>query len=103
LKYGAGPGEVFFRAFDVLRNREYRQMCDIVGCDLNLDQWVPIVYEGPFDFEKLVELSDGPSLIPGANHIREGIVVRPIPERMHPHEGRVHLKLVGNSYLEKSK
>jgi RNA ligase (TIGR02306 family) len=102
LRYGAGPGEVFFRAFDVLRNGEWRQIGEVIGCDLNLDQWVPVVYEGPFDFDALVKLSDGPSMIPGANHFREGIVVRPIPERIDPHQGRVHLKLVGNTYLEKA-
>lgn len=102
LKYGAGPGEVFFRAFDVLHNGVWREWDDWTTGMLP-SQVVPVVYRGPFDFDKLVSLSDGQSMIPAAPHIREGIVVRPIPERTHEHLGRVHLKLVSNSYLEKEK
>jgi RNA ligase (TIGR02306 family) len=101
LKYGAGQNDVFFRAFDVLRNgvwREYDEWTVYVA----EENRVPVVFAGAFDFNMLIKLSDGPSLIPGANHMREGIVVRPIPERNDAHLGRVHLKLVGNSYLEKS-
>jgi RNA ligase (TIGR02306 family) len=100
LKYGSGPNDVYFRAFDALRNGEWRNWEDWAD-GLTLFQKVPIVFEGPFDFEQLIKLSDGPSLIPGAKHIREGIVVRPLVERRDEHLGRVHLKLVGNSYLEK--
>jgi RNA ligase (TIGR02306 family) len=101
LKYGAKPNDVFFRAFDVLHNGEWREYDDWTA-HLSEEKRVPVVFGGPFDFNMLVKLSDGPSLIPGANHIREGIVVRPLPERIHEHLGRVHLKLVGNSYMEKS-
>jgi RNA ligase (TIGR02306 family) len=102
LKYGAGPGEVFFRAFDVLRGSAWREYNDWTQY-ISADHRVPVVYGGAFDFDMLVKLSDGPSLIPGANHCREGIVVRPIPERIHEHLGRIHLKLVSNTYLEKEK
>ena len=101
LKYGAGPNDIFFRAFDVLHNGNWREYNDWTSF-LSEEKRVPVVFGGPFDFDMLVKLSDGPSLIPGANHIREGIVVRPIPERIDLHLGRVHLKLVGNKYLEKS-
>ena len=101
LKYGAGPGEVFFRAFDVLRNGMWREYEDWTAYIAEGNR-VPVVFAGEFDFDLLVKLSDGASLIPGANHCREGIVVRPIPERIDPHQGRVHLKLVGNTYLEKA-
>jgi RNA ligase (TIGR02306 family) len=101
LKYGAGQNDVFFRAFDVLHNGEWREYDDWTA-HLSEEKRVPVVFGGAFDFDMLVKLSDGPSLIPGANHIREGIVVRPIPERAHEHLGRVHLKLIGNSYMEKS-
>lgn len=100
LKYGAKSGEIFFRAFDVLRNGVWREWDDWTK---GLIEWdvVPVVYRGPFNFDKLVGLSDGASLIPTAEHMREGIVVRPIPERTHEHLGRVHLKLVSNAYMEK--
>ena len=102
LKYGAGPGEVFFRAFDVMTGSSWREYDDWTQY-ISEENRVPVVFAGAFDFDMLVKLSDGQSLIPGANHIREGIVVRPIPERTAPHQGRVHLKLVSNSYLEKEK
>jgi RNA ligase (TIGR02306 family) len=102
LKYGAGKDDVFFRAFDVLAGGEWLEY-DAWSQLFSCDQRVPLVYRGPFDFEELVKRSDGLSLVPGAGNVREGIVVRPIPERRDPMEGRVHLKLVSNSYLEKTK
>lgn len=101
LKYGAGPNDVFFRAFDVLRNGEWLNIGEVVGVAINTDQWAPILYEGPFDFDALVALSDGKSTL--ADHIREGIVVRPRVERRDDHIGRVQFKLVSNAYLEKEK
>jgi RNA ligase (TIGR02306 family) len=101
LKYGAKPNDVFFRAFDVLHKGEWREYDDWTAY-LSEEKRVPVVFGGPFDFDMLVKMSDGPSLIPNANNIREGIVVRPIPERRDLHLGRVHLKLVGNTYMEKS-
>jgi hypothetical protein len=63
--------------------------------------WVPAVYVGAYD-EALVEMaSDGASLMPGADHLREGIVVRPLIERTDPEIGRVQLKIVSNAYLER--
>ena len=57
------------------------------------------VFEGPFDLETIRKLSDGPTLIGGANHIREGVVVKPRIERTDPKVGRVILKYVGDAYL----
>ena len=102
LKYGAGPNDVFFRAFDALRGGEWREFDDWV-VDVPADGVAPLVYRGPFDFDALVALSDGQSLIPRANHIREGIVVRPVKDRRDDHLGRVHLKLVSNNFIIKDK
>lgn len=99
LKYGATGNEIFFRAFDILRNGEWMDFIDfecIVGSDLR----VPVLYRGPFDFDALVALSDGQSTL--ADHMREGIVVRPIVERQDDHIGRVQFKLVSNEYLAKA-
>lgn len=63
---------------------------------------VPVLYKGPFDIEKIRRLVDGKSTVPGANHIREGVVIKSVPERTVPHLGRAQLKLVSNAYLEKS-
>ena len=101
LKYGAKPGQLWFRAFDILDGMEY------LGADafteaLRSDLRVPSLGIMPFDFEKLQKLADGPSLILGANHMREGIVVKPVKERRHWKLGRIMVKVVSNAYLEKS-
>lgn len=57
----------------------------------------------PFDFDTICTLAEGPSLVPGANHIREGVVVTPWNERYDEQIGRVKLKWVSAAYLERSK
>lgn len=64
--------------------------------------WVPIVDEKTFTFDELLKLADGPSLIPNANHIREGVVVEPLVPRFNDEIGRVKLKIVSNNYLDKN-
>ena len=62
---------------------------------------VPTLYKGPFNLEKIMELVDGPSTIKGAKNMREGVVIKTIPER-HVHGlGRAQLKIVSNKFLEK--
>lgn len=119
LKYGAGPKDLFFRVFDVLSpegtfwNHEQLEAC------FTEEQRCPVVYKGPFDFKELQKLALGDSLIPGANHLSEGIVIRPLKERclFDPKPGekvdesaprknkgaRVVMKLVSDRYLEKAK
>jgi RNA ligase (TIGR02306 family) len=101
LKYGAKPGQLFFRAFDILNGTEYINAEDFTAA-LPDKYRVPCLGIMPFDFEALQKLADGPSLIPGANHMREGIVIKPLKERQHYKLGRVMVKLVSNAYLEKS-
>ncbi len=100
LRYGAGRNDIFFRAFDLLEDRNWLPY-DRMAALLTPDQRVPQVYRGPYSPEKLEELADGPSLIPLADHLREGIVVRPLEERREPRLGRVILKVVSNTYLER--
>lgn len=101
LKYGAKPGEVRIAVFDLLRGSEWvgtREARDLAP-DL---PWVPTVADGiPFDLETVLALAEGPSLVPRANHVREGIVVKPLVERTSLEVGRVNLKVVGNGYLER--
>lgn len=67
-----------------------------------LPHWVPILaYNIPFDLDKIKQMVDGPSTVPGANHAREGVVVTPMVERHVTGLGRLILKLVSNSFLEK--
>lgn len=103
FRYGCRKGEVRFAAFDVLRPDrqwmnagEFRTMLEAHGVPL-----VPLLYTGPYSFERACELAEGPSHLEGADHVREGCVVRPAEERWDQAIGRVCLKVVGAGYLER--
>lgn len=107
--YGAN-GSVPVRAFDVLYKGEFLQYDEAVllvtfqeGTEETADdRWVPVFYRGPFNVEKARSLAEGQTFVPNAIHMREGVVIQPTPDRIHPKYGRVKLKIVSNSYLEKS-
>lgn len=101
LRYGASRGErprVAF--FDAMRDGKYLDFADFhkVFSDLDLPM-APLFYIGGWH-SGLVAQAEGPSLVPHADHIREGFVVRPEMERWDERIGRVILKCVGNGYLE---
>lgn len=102
LKYGLKPGDVRFAAFDILRGSEWLNAHE--ANDLCLQYGVPFVpvveSEMLFDLDRVLALAEGKSLI--ADHVREGIVVKPLIERADLEIGRVCLKVVGNGYLEKA-
>lgn len=64
-------------------------------------EWAPLLHHGPFDLEKVLTQVDGKTKT-GANHIREGVVIRTEPERHLRGLGRVQLKIISNQYLLKS-
>ena len=101
LSYGHKKGEVSLAVFDILDGNRWIPWREarIIGKNL---KWVPILYEGPFYITTLGTLADGQSAVPGANNIREGIVVKPDTERVDIEIGRVQLKLVSNVYLERA-
>ncbi len=101
LRYGAQPGEVRFAAFDLLRNGQWIDPVEARELGRALP-WVPVIAYGvPYDLDQMLVMAEGESLIPGAKHVREGCVVKPMAERTDPLVGRVCLKIVGNGYLEK--
>jgi hypothetical protein len=64
--------------------------------------WVPIVKNGvPFDFDECCALAEGKTLVPGANHVREGVVVSALAERVDPRAGRSKVKFVGCDYYSR--
>lgn len=100
LKYGAKPGQVFFRAFDVLEHGRWWSYAEQEYA-LTTEQRVPDVGRGFFHLEDLERLSRADSKI--APHLAEGIVVRPWTERFSEElNGRVVLKLVSDRYLERA-
>lgn len=101
LKYGRIQNEVSFAAFDLLRGNEWINALEAREIAAELP-WVPTVVL--FDFsnmENLEFMASGKSLVPRANHLREGIVVKPLVERTHPECGRVCLKLIAPEFYER--
>ena len=97
LKYNTDPQ---MRVFDIHVNGKFLITEDVMtvleGSKL---QYVPVIYSGPF-FDGLVERhAAGMSTIPGANNIREGVVIRPDVERIDMHAGRVIFKAKSSDYL----
>ena len=105
--YGTQSGETKFFVFDVLSPEgEWLGQEELYGASeadsISLKtpalDWVPTLYIGEFDEEKIKKFVDGPSAVVGANHPREGVVIRPIVGR-EPHIrglGRLQLKIVSN-------
>ena len=87
--------------FDVL-NTKTRRWFDVdeflsFAAELSLPV-VPTLYRGPWSPE-LASLAEGRTAMPGASHVREGIVIKPLMERQNVWVGRAFLKLAGEGYL----
>ena len=100
LKYGIPSGTKLI-LFDALNTDtrtyhnydEFRHVAETLGL-----QTVPELYRGPWS-PVLVSHAEGRTMIAGADHVREGFVVRPIAERWDHKCGRVILKMIGEDYL----
>ena len=102
LKYGKEG--IHFAMFDVMRpNGDFMDFNDVVSAAINYNiPLVPLLETMEFDLDRIIEMAEGPSMIEGAEHHREGVVVKPIHERVNAQFGRAALKVVGQTYLEKS-
>lgn len=101
LRYGS-PNGVRFAAFDVSHG---------VGAFLHAGQanammdehvvpQVPMLFRVvPYSFDFCVAAAEGASIVPGADHVREGCVVKPRTEMYHNSVGRMIFKAVGAGYL----
>lgn len=98
LNYGQ-IGTLGFRAFDILADGKYLD-ADAFGavCAEFGVPTVPVLFRGPYSLETVKTLSEGNTTL-GADHIREGVVVKPAMERVDPKVGRVCLKYIGDQYL----
>ncbi|GER91604.1 RNA ligase [Dictyobacter vulcani] len=99
--YGHKAGSLGFRAFDLMVDGHYHNWPDFVAlCQQYGVETVPVVAMIPFDLSTVKSYSEGKTLLLTDDaHIREGLVVRPQVERIHPKTGRVILKYVSDSYL----
>jgi RNA ligase (TIGR02306 family) len=99
MHYGIEKGRgVGFRAVDIVISGRYldwdrfNELCTTFQVPA-----VPVLYRGPYSLDKMKELADGASQV-GGEHIREGIVVRPLSERTDAEIGRAVLKYIGTEY-----
>lgn len=103
FRYGCKKGDVRFAAFDLLS--PHRKWVNAIECRGKLGDYavpqVPLLATIHYDFDSICQLAEGPSTVDGADHVREGCVVKPLTERWDDHIGRVCLKVVGVGYLEK--
>lgn len=99
LRYGLR--DVHIAVFDLLRGSEWINAEEARALGPALP-WVPVVAMPEFDLESILAFAEGPSLMPGADHVREGVVVKPLVERLDAEVGRVQLKAIGNGYLERA-
>lgn len=98
LHYGL-KGKLGFRAFDIMVDGKYLDFNFFLDVCVEFEVFTaPILYSGPFLRDAILPLADGQSVVDGSDHIREGIVVRPVVERTDPKVGRVILKYIGTEY-----
>lgn len=101
LRYGAKkddpPRLVFFDVMYEGRWLDYSEMVKILD-DVDLSR-VKELFVGSWDSSMAEQLSNGISIMDGADHLREGCVIRPLKERWDDRIGRVLLKVVGSDYL----
>ncbi len=89
---------VFFDAYDTKMGLWFGVDAFLrLMADLELPT-VPTLYRGPWRAE-LSALAEGKTTMPFADHVREGIVVKPVEERWDARVGRVFLKQAGEGYL----
>lgn len=100
-KYGLVNGAITFYAFDIYDTSEERF--------LDIDEREKIfttnnVVRPPFigihkhDYAELTKLASGKSRVSGANHVMEGVVIRPMNERTNHRGQRVIYKIISPEY-----
>ena len=91
--------ELGFTAFDLLVDGRY---LDWPALQEELTRFqvpsVPKLYEGPLRLDVVRQHSAGKTTY-ADEHIREGVVIRPLRERTDPRIGRVVLKYLADAYL----
>lgn len=106
LAYGCKANERRVRLFGVSVDGVYQPWGTVAAVAEHFGiETVPVLYRGPFERGIVEHLRDGESTIPGANHVREGVVVTAHPERhivSDEYNGRAILKYISDAYLLRS-
>ena len=67
-----------------------------------LEHFVPILYRGPYNLERILEHREGMETVSGKGlHIREGGVLTPIMPRLNADNHDLALKLISRAYAKK--
>lgn len=97
FKYG--QDEPSFFLYDIKIDEKYLDYSDFLRLSTKYEiKTVPILAEN-ISSEEAISMVDGKSTLD--NHIREGIVIKPMKEAFHRRLGRVALKIVSKEYLLK--
>lgn len=101
LTYGR-PGRLGFVAFDLLVDGRYLDYAEFAAaCDRFGVPRAPELAVGPYSVEFVRQHAGGNTTFAGADHVREGVVVKPPVERTHPKLGRLAMKYISDAYLLK--
>jgi RNA ligase (TIGR02306 family) len=100
--YGCKKGERKLVLFDVMKDGVY---LDAIEGKKFIEArhlpYVPVLYTGPFDKEKIIKLRDGDSVMAPSQKVREGVIVKPLKE-ITCFIGRKMLKYISDAYLLKN-
>lgn len=97
--YGVQQGKIGYMVFDISLDGMYVNHDQLTGwCQSFKVPMVPVLGAFDYSIEIVKALSVGQSTV-GGNHIREGVVVRPIAERQVRGIGRCIMKYVASDYL----
>ena len=101
--YGKEVGQYGIAIFDVYESGKFVDQIDLHHQERYTDlQKVPLLHQGLHDKALMKSLAELPESFNGCNHIREGLVVKPLTERRDGRMGRVVLKYISDQYLERS-
>ncbi|MFH1004273.1 MAG: RNA ligase (ATP) [Bacteroidota bacterium] len=98
LQYGLDTQKIVF--YDAFKDGKYFnwdefiELMNQIGLSSSI---VPVIYRGEYDLDVIKTLSRGNTLLSGG-HIREGVVVKPVTERVDGKLGRVILKFINPMY-----
>lgn len=101
--YGLKDGDIGVFVFDILKtDGTWTDKSVLFDSELlYLARLAPVLYQGPFDLDKIKTFVEGPSIMPGAKNVKEGIVISSAEERVVRGLGRAQLKWKSNAFLEK--
>jgi RNA ligase (TIGR02306 family) len=96
LHYGLTTQKViFYDAFLQGRYLDWNEFVELIET-LGLSM-PPLIYKGFYQLDKIKRLAQGTTLL-GGEHIREGLVVKPVVERFDSKLGRVIMKFLNPEY-----